>query len=96
MYEITGPARFRVGGVESLDGRRGPLWVATRWRWEGYEFGETGAASHVGADFHYFAREFVADCEGDLDGGACPGIPIVNMTVGAADDAEEGCGNASE
>ena len=63
---------------------------------EGYEFGETAPAIHVGADFHHFAREFVADGEADLEGGACPGILIVNMNVGGADDAEGWFGNAFE
>jgi hypothetical protein len=63
---------------------------------EGYEFGETASAIHVGADFHHFAREFVADGEADLEGGACPGILIVNMNVGGADDAEGWFGNAFE
>src|ERR1700722_759009 len=43
----------------------------------------------VGADFNHLAHEFVADCERDLDGGTCPGIPIVNMNVGAADAGAE-------
>ncbi len=54
------------------------------------------AAIPVGADFHHFAPEFVADGEANLEGGACPGIPIVNMNAGAADDAEGGFGSAFE
>ena len=39
----------------------------------------------VGADLGDFADEFVADDEGDGDGFLRPGVPVVDVEVGAAD-----------
>jgi hypothetical protein len=44
-----------------------------------------GEVGYVGADFYDFADELVADGEADGDGFAGPGVPFVDVEVGAAD-----------
>jgi hypothetical protein len=69
--------------------------------------GSDGEVFDVGADGDDFADEFVADDEAGLDDGACPGVPLVDVEVGAADagveyadlyvvDADFGLGNVFE
>ena len=66
-----------------------------------------GEIGDVGADGDDLADELVADGEADGDGGAGPGVPVVDVEVGAADagvedanlyvvDADLGLGNVFE
>ena len=69
--------------------------------------GADGEVFDVGADGDDFADELVADGEAGFDDGAGPGVPLVDMQVGAADagvedanlyvvDADLGLGNVFE
>ena len=48
-----------------------------------------GDVGDVGADVDDFADELVADDEALADGGAGPGVPVVDVEVGAADAGGE-------